>query len=157
QILAREADVGQTPDEILEFKFRLGQIQEQHLKDLDAALTAYKDVINAAPEHVNTLAALEGLFARQVKVAEVAEILEPLYRQMSEWQKLTAVMEAQLVHTKGQEDRLAQYYRIAELHEEKLLDTAATLDVYIRALKEYPLDEKTGEEIPRLAATVDGG
>jgi hypothetical protein len=31
------------------------------------------------------------------------------------------------------------------------------LNTYIRALKEFPLDEKTGEEAPRLAASVDGG
>jgi tetratricopeptide (TPR) repeat protein len=168
-ILAREADIGQTPDEILEFKYRLGQVQETRLNDLDLAIGAYRDVINAAPEHQQTLEALESLFARGAKQVDVAEILEPLYRQMGEWTKLSDVMEALLAHIApeatedgglakgGPEERLAQYYRIAELHEEKLLDTATTLDVYIRALKEYPVDEKTGEEIPRLAATVDGG
>lgn len=165
-VLAREADIGQTPDEILEFKYRLGQVQETRLGDLDAAIAAYRDVINAAPEHQQTLEALESLFARGAKQVDVAEILEPLYRQMGEWNKLSDVMEALLAHIApevteegkgGQEERLAQYYRIAELHEEKLLDTATTLGVYIRSLKEYPLDEKTGEEIPRLAATVDGG
>ncbi len=166
QILAREAEIGQTPDEILEFKYRLGQVEETKLGNLDAAISAYRDVINAAVDHEATLAALESLFARQVKQVEIAEILEPLYRQMGEWQKLVGVHEAQLAHipteaqegvVSGQEERLAAYYRIAELHEEKLLDLAATLGVYIRALKEYPLDEKSGEEAPRLAATVDGG
>ncbi|WP_394842415.1 tetratricopeptide repeat protein [Pendulispora brunnea] len=169
-VLEREAEIGQTPDEILEFKYRLGQVEETRLGNLDAAISAYRDVINAAPEHEHTLEALEQIFARGEKQVEVAEILEPLYRQMGEWNKLSDVMEAQLSHIPpqpvadaaglfhgGEEERLAQYYRIAELHEEKLLDTATTLAVYIRSLKEYPLDEKTGEEIPRLAATVDGG
>src|SRR5580692_744747 len=31
------------------------------------------------------------------------------------------------------------------------------MQVYIRALSEYPLDEKAGEEGPRLAGVVDGG
>ena len=172
-ILTREAEIGQSPDQILEFKYRLGQVYEARLNNLDAAIAAYRDVLNAAPEHVATLAALEGLFARSVKQIEIAEILEPLYRASAEWEKLSRVYEAQLTHIPaekaapvsgsdtiavgGQEDRLAAFYRIAEVYEEKLLDPAQTLSTYIRALKEYPLDDKAGEEAPRLAAAIEQG
>jgi tetratricopeptide (TPR) repeat protein len=156
-VLAREAEIAQSPDEILELRYRLGQVQQTKLGDLDAAIAAYRDVISAAPEHQATLEALESLFASGAKQAEVGEILEPLYRSMSEWEKLATVYEAQLGYTEGAEARLAAYYRLAELFEEKLLDPAKTLEVYLRALKQFPLDEKTGEEAPRLAGTVDGG
>ncbi len=156
-ILEREAEIGQTPDEILEFKYRLGQVQQNQLANVDAAIAAYRDVLNAAPEHTNAMTALEGLFAQGIKQVEIGEILEPLYRAAGEHEKLAGVHEAQLAHTQGQDERLAAYYRIAELLEEKLMDPVRTLDVYIRALKEFPLDEKSGEEAPRLAATIDGG
>ena len=166
-ILAVEAEIGQTPDEILEFKYRLGQVQEKRLGNLDLAISAYRDVLNAAPEHQTTLEALEALFAAGTKQVEIAEILEPLYRQSSEWEKLSRVYEAQLAHVPpvkpedgglgGEEDRLQAYYRIAELHEERLGDPVQTLATYIRALKEYPLDEKSGEEAPRLANGIDQG
>ncbi len=157
RILEREADIAQSPDEILELKYRLGQVEQLKLGNLDMAIAAYRDVINASPEHQETLEALEGLFASGVKQVEVGEILEPLYRSTGEWEKLARVNEAQLAHTQGEAERLAAYYRLGELFEEKLIDLALTLDVYIRALKEYPLDEKSGEEAPRLAAGVDGG
>ena len=161
-ILEREAEIGQTPDEILEFKYRLGQVQQTNLANVDAAIAAYRDVLSAAPEHDAAAAALEGLFGSGVKQVEVAEILEPLYRSAGEWDKLVGVHEAQLAHTPANpeshsEERLAAYYRIAELLEEKLIDPVRTLDVYIRSLKEFPLDDKSGEEAPRLAATIDGG
>ncbi len=161
-ILEREAEIGQTPDEILEFKYRLGQVQQLSLNNVDAAIAAYRDVLSAAPEHENAAHALEGLFANGIKQVEIAEILEPLYRAAGEWEKLVGVHEAQLVHTPANpetnnEERLAAYYRIAELLEDKLMDPVRTLDVYIRALKEFPLDEKSGEEAPRLAGTIDGG
>ncbi len=161
-ILEREAEIGQTPDEILEFKFRLGQVQQVSLNNVDAAIAAYRDVLSAAPEHENAARALEGLFANGVKQLEIAEILEPLYRAAGEWEKLVGVHEAQLAHTPANpetnnEERLAAYYRIAELLEDKLMDPVRTLDVYIRALKEFPLDEKSGEEAPRLAGTIDNG
>jgi tetratricopeptide (TPR) repeat protein len=156
-VLAREAEVASLPDEILELKYRLGQVLQNRLGDVDGALGAYREVIGAAPEHQMTLAALEALFAEGVKQAEVGEILEPLYRSMGEWEKISLVYEAQLAHTQGHEERLAAYYRLGELCEDKLIDPAKTLEVYIRALREYPLDEKTGEEAPRLAGGVDGG
>ena len=165
-VLAREAEIGETPDEILEFKHRLGQVYQSKLADLGQAIAAYRDVLNAAPEHTATLEALEALFATGTKQLEIGDILEPLYRATGEWEKLGRVYEAQLVHIPpqpneegkgGPEERLAAYYRIAELVEEKLLDAPGALEVFIRALKEYPLDEKSGEEAPRLAATVDGG
>src|SRR5580658_7622262 len=115
KVLAREADTAQSPDEILELRYRLGQVLQTKLADVDGALSAYPDFINAAPDHQATLDALEGLFASGVKQAEVGDILEPLYRSMGEWEKLSRVYEAQLVHTKGAEDKLAAYYRLAEL------------------------------------------
>lgn len=167
-ILEREAEIGQSPDEILDYKYRLGQVRQHRLNDLDGAIAAYRDVLNAAPEHRVTLEALEALFASAPAPADadepnrqvqIAEILEPLYRAAGEWEKLAGVYEAQLAHVPATErdERLAAYYRIAELYEEKLIDPVQTLEVYIRALKEYPLDEKSSEEAPRLAAAIDGG
>jgi len=157
QVLAREAEIGQTPDEILEFKYRLGQVYELRLADLDSAIGAYREVLAAAPEHAPTLEAIERLFAAGTKQVEIAEILEPLYQSAAEWEKLQHVYEAQLTHLKDSDERLAMYYRIAELAEEKLLDVPQAMDVYIRAVKEEPLDEKSGEEVERLAGLVDGG
>ena len=157
QVVAREAEIAQSPDEILELKYRLGQIEETRLGNLDAAIAAYRDVISAAPEHEATVQALEALFASGAKQAEVGEILEPLYRAVGEWEKLARVYEAELAQTAGEEARLGAYYRLAELFEDKLLDPVKTLEVYIRALREFPLDARAGEEAPRLAAVVDGG
>ena len=156
-ILEREAEIGQSADEILDLKYRLGEVEQHRLSNLDAAIAAYRDVLNAAPDHAHTLAALEGLFASGTKQVEIAEILEPLYRASEEWEKLAGVYEAQLAHTEGQEERLQAYYRIADLYEERLVDPVQTLAVYIRALKEFPLDEKSGEEAPRLSGSIDGG
>jgi golgin subfamily B member 1 len=157
KVLEREAEIAQNAEEIIEFRYRLGQVLQTQLNDLDGATLAYKDVLAASPEHQPTLEALEALFASGVKQLDIAEILEPLYRQAGEFEKLTKVYEAQLAHTQAPEDRQAAYYRIAELSEDKLLDPVATLATYLRVLKEFPLDEKAGEEVPRLAASVDGG
>lgn len=157
QILAREAEIGQSPDEILEFKYRLGQVQQTQLNDLAAAIAAYREVLGASPDHVATREALEGLFASGVRQMEIGEILEPLYQSSGDWEKLAGVLEAELAHLAAASDRLAMFYRLGELQEERLVAQDGALNVYVRAVKEYPTDEKTLEELERLAGTVDGG
>ncbi|MEB2322623.1 MAG: tetratricopeptide repeat protein, partial [Sorangiineae bacterium] len=156
-VLAREAEIGQSPDEILEFKYRLGQVYQLRLGNIEKAIDAYREVINAAPEHADTLMALESLFEAGTKQPEIAEILEPLYQSSAEWEKLLRVREAQLAHTEDPEQRLAMYHRIAEDAEERLLDSALAFGVHVRAIRERPLDERTGEEIERLAGMIDNG
>src|SRR6185295_17933859 len=157
QILAREAEIGQGPDEILEFKYRLGLVYQTRLNDLASAIAAYKEVLGAAPEHTATREALEGLFGAGINQMEIGEILEPLYQSGAEWDKLAGVLEAELTHLTEAEARLAMYYRLGELQEERLIALDGALNVYIRAVKEYPTDEKTLEEVERLAGSTDGG
>lgn len=156
-VLARESEIGQSPDEILEFKYRLGQVYQVRLGDLDKAIAAYREVISAAPEHEDTLRALEALFESGTKQLEIGEILEPLYQSSSEWEKLIRVREAELAHTTEPAERIAMYHRIAEDAEERLLDPVLAFNVHVRAIKESPLDERTSEEIERLASMLDGG
>jgi tetratricopeptide (TPR) repeat protein len=157
EVLKTEAEIGQSPDEILEFKHRLGQIYQTRLGDLDGAIAAYREVISAAPEHEDTVRALEALFESGVKRLEIGRILEPLYQTSSEWEKLIRVREAELAHTTDPEERVGLYHRIAEDAEERLIDPVLAFNVHVRAIKEAPLDERTGAEIERLASMLDGG
>ena len=156
-ILQREAEIGQSPEEILEFKYRLGHVYQTRLSDLDQAIAAYRDVISAAPEHQDTVRALEALFESGVKQLEIGQILEPLYQSNSEWERLIRVREAELAHTTDPAERVSLYHRVAEDAEERLLDPVLAFNVHVRAIREAPLDERTGEEIERLASMLDGG
>ncbi len=153
-VLTREAEIGQTPDEILEFKYRLGEVYERYLDDLDQAIAAYKEVLNVEPQHEKALGRLEAIFAAGKKQPEIGEVLEPLYRQFDEWEKLVKVYEAQLTHLKEPSERLAMYYRLAELHEDKLADGVAALTAHTRALREQPVDERAHEESERIAGSI---
>ncbi len=125
QILAREAEIGQSPDDILEFKYRLGQVHQSRLNDLSSAIAAYRDVLTASPDHQPTREALEGLFAAGVQQIEIGEILEPLYQSSGDWEKLAGVLEASLAHLTDAASRLAMYYRLGELQEERLISSTA--------------------------------
>lgn len=156
-VLERQTDVADTPEEILELKFRLGQLNQYQLEQVREAIRIYGEILAAAPEHTASREALEGLFDQGAEQLEIAEVLKPLYEAAGEWEKLAEVRKAQLEHVRDPEQRLALYYKIAEDHEENLVDVEAAFDIYASALAEFPQDERVGEELERLATAVDEG
>lgn len=157
EILVREAEIGETPEEILDFKYRLGQLRQTALKDIGGAIEAYREVLAAAPEHEESLSALEGLFAAEVEQLRIGEILEPIYQASGEWEKLLDVREGQLSKLGDPDERRAMYHRMAEEAEERLVDGDRAFGILVRALSEEPLNERTVEELARLAPAVDEG
>jgi tetratricopeptide (TPR) repeat protein len=157
EILDREAALGRGPEESLAFRFRLGQVRHWRLGDIDGAIACYGEVLRESPEHAGAREALEGAFAQGTKPLEIAAILEPFYESLGEFERLGAVLEATLAHKHEPAERIAHYYRMAELHEEKLVNAAAALGVLVRALQEFPADERALDDVERLAAVVDEG
>ncbi len=156
-ILVREAEIGETPEEILDFKFRLGELRQDKLNDIPGAIDAYREVLAAAPEHESSLSALEALFEAGIEQIQIGEILEPIYQAAAEWEKLLGVREGQLSKISDPEERTAQYHRMASEAEEQLVDGSRAFEYLVRALKEAPLNEDTIGELNRLAPNVDEG
>lgn len=156
-VLAREAEIGETPEDILEFKYRLGQLRQSQLDDIPGAIDAYREVLAAAPEHEASLEALETLFEAEIEQIQIGEILEPIYQAGAEWEKLLNVREGQLSKLVDAEERIAMYQRMAEEAEEKLVDGERAFQILVRALMEAPRNERTVEELSRLAPLVDEG
>ncbi len=156
-ILAREAEIGETPEEILEFKYRLGQLRQERLNDIVGAIDAYREVLAAAPEHEGSLAALEALFEAEIEQLQIGEILEPIYQAGAEWEKLLRVREGQLSKIADAEERINQYHRMAAEAEEQLMDGSRAFAYLVRALQEAPLNEQTIGELNRLAPDVEEG
>jgi tetratricopeptide (TPR) repeat protein len=156
-ILKREAAIGHTPDEILDCKYRLGQVYQNHLSDFDQAVATYEEVLGSAPEHVLARSALEELFAQGKKRNEIARVLGPLYEAGGEWERLVQVHEAQLTELTAADERLELYHRIASDYEERLANPTQAFGVLARALQEAPLDERVQTEIERLAPGFEGG
>lgn len=155
-ILAREIDVATSADEILELQYRLGYVAQQHVGDIDRAVEAYRGILEAAPEHQNAMAALEGLFAGGVKALEIGEFLEPLYRMQEQWEKLLFLNEHLLQYQADPSERIALMHRAAEIAESRLLAADRASIWMQRALLEDPANEETLREVERLAAVNDG-
>jgi tetratricopeptide (TPR) repeat protein len=154
-ILAREAATG--TDEATSFRYRLAQVHQFRLGDVGAAIDAYGEVLSVEPSHEGALAALEQLFNGGQDQLRIAAILEPYYESVGQFDYLAGVYEAVLAHTTDPEERATQFHRLAELHEQRIGVPGGSLAVYIRALAEFPSDERVLTELERLAGIVDEG
>lgn len=156
-VLRQRADVADSPEEILEFKFRLAELKQSRLGAVTEAISTYGEILAAAPDHTGARAALEALFDSGSEQLQIAELLKPLYESSGEWDKLAEVRKAQLEHTVDPAQRLELFYRLAQDHDENLGDVEGAFEIYGAALGEFPLDERAGDEIERLAGSVDDG
>jgi tetratricopeptide (TPR) repeat protein len=155
-ILKRESLIAISPEDALDFQYRFGQVLQLELGKIDEAIECYRDILGAAPEHTSTLHALEKLFADGLKRAEIAEILDPLYRVAAQWDRLVAINEALLEGIADDFERVALIQRVAELYETKLLDEVSAFNWFGRAIQEAPNDEHSLAEFERLAAATGG-
>lgn len=155
-ILTQEIEIAGSPDDVLSLQYRLGRLRQERLGDLSGAVEQYRDILGAAPEHEEALAALEGIFAAGHLLTEIGEVIEPLYRMQEEWNKLIGVHEAQLMSQSDKDERIMMMHRIAEIAEERALDDEAAFTWMQRAFMEDPLHDHSCDEVERLAAGLDG-
>ena len=156
EVLRQEAEVAGSPAQVLDHQFRLGQVYEHRLGNVERAVDQYREIVSAAPEYQAALIALQGLFERGVQPKVIGEILEPLYRMQGAWDGLIIVHERQLASEADPAERVAMMHRVAELAERKLDDPALAFVWMQRAYLEDPSHDHTASETDRLAGMVDG-
>jgi tetratricopeptide (TPR) repeat protein len=153
-IVRREVKVAGSDEEIVALTFRLAQIYELALLDMPKAIEAYRDVLAADANHQETRASLERMFMGGTLQGEIADVLEPLYRQNQEWEKLAQIYEVQLGRLSVIEERQARLRALAEIYEQKLVDQIAAFGWWAQAVKEDPSSQLALEELLRLVRST---
>ena len=106
---------------------------------------------SAIRTNANALAALERLGRAAPHELAIAEILEPLYRQVGDFQKLIGVHEVQVRRADDAARKVELLHQIAQLYEDAAGDLNAAFDTYARALREDPASEVTQQGLDRFA------
>ncbi|MEO8551555.1 MAG: tetratricopeptide repeat protein, partial [Kofleriaceae bacterium] len=150
-VLRREIQLAENDTEIANLQFRLGTILEGQLGDRKAAVETYREILTTHPTHDAAMAALETMFHAGHLQLEIGSVLEPLYEASSEFGKLHAIHEVQLLKLAGP-DRQSMYQRLAELAEHRLFDQNKALDWWAASIVEDPRWDRALEESERLAS-----
>ncbi|MGD8860164.1 MAG: tetratricopeptide repeat protein, partial [Myxococcales bacterium] len=155
-VLDKEAEVAASPDDVLNLQYRLGVLYQTRLGNVEQAVDQYREILAAAPEHENAMAALEGLFSYGYEQRGIAEVLEPLYRMQDSWDKLVGLQEALLRSEGDQDERIMTMHRVSETAEQRIGDVGLAFTWMQRALMEDPGHDHSLMEVERLAALADG-
>jgi tetratricopeptide (TPR) repeat protein len=151
EILRRESRLAGSEEESIAIEFRLGQVLEQNLRDLPAAIETYRQILDQDPAHAPTLAALDLMLTEGHHPLEICAILEPIYRNAGDFEKLHRIHEVQLEKSQDHAERQQHFERLAQLSESKLVDPVRAFRWWGAAFGEDPRSERVAEEVERLA------
>lgn len=152
-VLVREVDVAESDAQAADLLFRLGDVRETQLRDLHAAVDAYRAVVERQSRHGAARASLERLLGiAEAERSTIIDTLEPLYESEGDWARLADLLAAKLAVTADHHERAAIYQRIAGLAETRLGDGLRALDAAGGWLAEDPTSGEALGELDRLAA-----
>ena len=133
-VLTRESEMTSDPIEESSYKYRIADLYEKHLDDVQRALELYGEILQRQPDHEPTLRALEGLKDGERDPLGAAAVLEPVYEAAGDWPKLIRVHEVQVRRSTDAFQKVDLLHRIARLYEDALGDHAAAFETFCRAL-----------------------
>jgi golgin subfamily B member 1 len=154
--LQRQLDLASEPEQQVALLWRLGQLREQQLGDVSAAIETYRRLLEFEPGHVDTITALENLLALPDHEIALAELLEPVYRGRSDFANLVRVLEIEARHTPDVRRKIELLHEVATAREDGLDDPAGAYEALGRALADDPLDHETQTRAERLAKALGG-
>ncbi|MBX7197103.1 MAG: hypothetical protein K1X94_33955, partial [Sandaracinaceae bacterium] len=154
-LLRLRIDHADGSDAEVALKARLGEVQAKHLRDLDAAIDTYEDVLRTRPDHQASVAALEALIVEPAHQLRIIRILEPIYSITDQWKKQIAIHEAETKLTTEPSEQVRLFAEIARLHEDRGRNGGLAFAAYSRALAIEPGNEEIRGNVDRLAAILD--
>jgi tetratricopeptide (TPR) repeat protein len=122
-----DADLGRS------YSLKLAQIYEEAIGDLEKAAGRYRRALELGGDDAGTLAALDRIYERQGRFAELAEVLG---------------REAQAAMS--DEEQATFLYRLGEVRERMLGDAGAAIDAYRDVLERVPRHEAARAALERL-------
>ncbi len=151
-VLAREIDaVSELPAKI-ELYFRLAGVAEEHLQDRTRAFEANREVLFLDQQNPRAIQNLEGLFLEGHHRLDIAELLEPIYRQRQDWGSLLSMFEMKIEAVDDAVDRLELIKQIADINLQTLGRTPEAIGWYGKAFVLDPQDDVLLEQLDNLVA-----
>lgn len=145
------------PDEATRsgFELRIGALLAGPLAEPEAALQAYREVLEVDAKNTTAITAVRALADRPELTLAAVEVLEPIYRSSSRWAELVEALELKLKNIDDPSAVLTELRALASVHEDGRGDRNAAFDTWRRAFGE---DSSAGEslaELERLAGALD--
>ena len=156
-VLRRRIELDVSEAELVDLKYRLGQTLEKHLSDAAGALENYREILFVDARHEGAKAALEALLTHDSLKSEAASILESIYEERGEWDKLIGALEILAANEGDVQKRVQLLRKVARISSDSSNDFGKSFDALARALKDEPSLNETRAEIERVAEQLQAG
>ena len=135
-VLERKRDILASPRDRLRVDYQIGSVYHRELQRIPEALDFYRMVLARDEKHAETVHALEELFTDERYRFSVSLMLENVYEETEDWEKLAALHEAQLPFVGEAGERLDLCIRAADLWESRVGRPEEGLRVLAGALRD---------------------
>ncbi len=151
-VLQAEIDVASEADKKIGLYFRLAEVAEHRIGDLDQPFVCYREVFYLDRNQPVALEHLERLARIGVHRSDIAGLLEPVYVERGEWQKLHDLKELVLESTSDAGERLDLIRQLADLDLERLGKKSDAVRWLSEAFRLDPMDDLLLQRLETLAA-----
>ncbi len=134
---------------------RLAELREGTLRDPEAAVATYGQVLALVPDHPGAIEHLEAMLAREPQNLPVAELLEKVHKSGENWAKVAETLEARASGIADPQARREVWLELARIREGQLGRADLAFLALARAFKDDPADSALASELERIAALAD--
>ena len=135
EMLERDLALTEEQDECVSLLFEAATVEHVRLLEPAVAIDRYRRILEVQPRHDGTRQALEQLLQDVDHRGRVAELLMPVYRDESDWERLIRVHEL-LVEPAVPSERMRHLREVARLCEDGLQDMERAFDALRQAVRE---------------------
>jgi len=156
EIIRHQADVAhETPVKVALLE-KLARVSEEALEDPAAACEAYGEILDLERHAPLAVAELRRLFEAGVKRLDIAERLDPIYREQEAWDELETLLQLRLEALEDPIDQMESMREIARINLECQERPAVALLWFGRAFRLDPEDDGLLVQLRTLAEETDG-
>ncbi|NLN63539.1 MAG: tetratricopeptide repeat protein [Myxococcales bacterium] len=134
---------------------QLGELSHERLGDDERALDYFQQVLETDSAYAPTIATLEACMKEEALAGRVAEMLEPVYAQRGNWDKLASALQARLQVTDDPMDRKELLRRLGTLYEEQLGNLDQAFETFALMFHEDAEDRTSWDLITRLGGVLE--
>jgi len=133
---------------------RLGHLLGEKLDEPEAGIRHLSTALRLDPDHAVGTEQLGRYLADPAMRGRVADMLEPVFAAIGNWQRLIQIQEIRLDEAPDDIARGKILLRVAQIEEEQLEDLDRAFDSYTRLFREQPGNRYVRDQLSRLAGVL---
>lgn len=140
--------------DVVDTHLRLGRLYGEKLDDQEEGIRHLSTALRLDPDHAVATEELGRYLEDESMRVRVAEMLEPVFAAVADWNRLIQIQEIRLADAADEDERVQLLLRIAQIEEEQLEDLDKAFESYTRLFKEQPHDRRVRDQLARLAGVL---